>query len=198
MTLRSFGALSAVGVVVIVAGSAATAQEKTVQRSFASGGTVNLDLSAGEYTIIPSATDTIRITARANRKVEPDEVSIRININAAGTRADIEVDGPSNNGVDVEIQLPRRVNLTTDLSAGELKIRGIEGSKDISASAGELDVELGDRNRYRRVNASVKIGELHAPRFDVDKEGFFRSFEWNGKGSDNVRVRLLVGELTLN
>jgi hypothetical protein len=187
--------------VTLGATSSALAQDgrttKTIQKSFAQGGTAHLDLSAGEYRITASPDDRITITAHVRQgHASVDEINLTIDIK--GTRATVLVDGPSNHGVDVDIALPRRTHMVATLSAGEMKLSGIEGSKDISARAGELNVDIGDRERYRHVEASVKVGELNAPKFNVRKEGLFRSFEWNGKGSYELSVSLWAGELTLN
>lgn len=199
MTLRSLLGASALGATVALgAASEAAAQDRTVERTFAAGGTVYLDLSAGEYRISPSADGKIRITAHPTSKHDADAAGISIDVTGGGDRADVRVDGPLNDGVKVDIELPRRTHLITELSAGELRLTGIEGNKDISARAGELDIEVGDRDRYRRVDASVRIGELRATKFGVRKEGFFRGFEWDGRGSYDLRVKLWVGELTLN
>lgn len=199
MTLRNLVSAGLLAAVVSAAAVAqASAQDRTSERSFRSGGTVYLDLSAGEYTISASPDDKIRVTAHPTSKHSADEASIKIDVNAKGDRAEIFVDGPLNDGVKVDIELPRRTHLVTELSAGELRLKGIEGSKDISARAGELNIEVGERDRYRHVDASVRIGELQASKFGVQKEGFFRSFEWNGRGSYDLRVKLWVGELTLN
>jgi hypothetical protein len=199
MTTRRLLGAALLGVFVTLdAASPAAAQDRAVQRSFSSGGMVHLDLSAGEYRINPSAGDVIRITPHATSKHEASETSVRIEVSDGGRRAYVRVDGPINDGVKVDIELPRRTNLVTELTAGELQLKGIEGDKEISARAGELDIEVGDRDRYRLVDASVRIGELRAPKFSVSKEGFFRSFEWSGRGGYDLRVRLWVGELTLN
>jgi hypothetical protein len=63
--------------------------------------------------------------------------------------------------------------------------------------AGDIEIHTGRRQELRRVNASVRIGELNARPFDVQKDGFFRSFQWNGQGTYDVNARLSVGELTL-
>jgi hypothetical protein len=176
----------------------AAAQNRTIERTFKLGGTAHLDLSAGQYRISASPDDQIRIVVKPTSHHSADAAGVRITVNAAGTRADVVVDGPLSNGVKVDIALPRRTHLVMDLSAGELTLKEIEGSKDITANAGELNIEIGDRERYRHVNASVRIGELRAAAFNVDKGGFFRSFDWEGGGSYDLRVKLMVGELRLN
>jgi hypothetical protein len=189
----------ALGLALAASAAAQTSSaDRTLQRAFGSGGTVYLDLSAGEYTIAASPDNTIRVVAHATSKHRADETTVRIDISTRGNRADIAVDGPLNDGVKVDIQLPRHTNLVTELTAGELSLKDIEGSKDISARAGELTIEVGNRDRYRNVRASVRVGELKATPFNINKEGLFRSFSWQGKGTDDLSVSLWAGELTLN
>jgi hypothetical protein len=98
----------------------------------------------------------------------------------------------------VRIEVPQRSDLVVRLSAGELHIHRIEGSKDVSARAGEIDLEVGAREQYRRVDASVTIGELNASAFDINKGGFFRSFTLAGQGKYDLRARLTVGEMNIS
>jgi hypothetical protein len=67
----------------------------------------------------------------------------------------------------------------------------------VSARAGDVSIAVGDREQYRHVSASTRIGDLNADPFNVRKEGFFRSFEWNGKGQYDLRAHLTVGDLKL-
>lgn len=189
LTRRLFVAAAAMA---LVAPSIAEAQGQTV-RPFAQGGTVDLDLSAGEYHIVASADDAIRIAWRAPNS-EPRDVEVKVVIR--GTRAEVEIDGPHDN-FEVEVQVPRRTHLVINLSAGELELHGVEGSKDVSVRAGEVRIGIGNREQYRRVDASVRIGELAARPFNVEKGGFFRSFGWAGKGQYDLRAHLTVGELRI-
>lgn len=172
----------------------ALAQEAVIEKTFAAGGSAELDLSGGEYRITGSPDNRIRV--EWHTKNPDDARRARITVNVTGTRAVITTDGPRN-GFEVRIQLPRRTHLTLDLSAGELRIRDIEGSKNVSVGAGDIEIHTGRRQELRRVNASVRIGELNARPFDVQKDGLFRSFQWNGQGTYDVNARLSVGELTL-
>ena len=187
--------LGALGVLTLVTSVASAAPQRTTERAFAAGGTAYLDLSAGEYRITASKDGRIRIVAHSTSRHDASATSVRVDVK--GTRADLIVDGPMNDGVKVDIELPGRTNIITRLSAGELSLSGIDGSKDISARAGELQIEVGAPDRYRHVEASVKAGEIRAQPFNVTKEGLFRSFEWNGRGSYDLRVSLWAGEVTL-
>ncbi len=177
---------------VVVAALPARAQSAPVERTFAAGGTVKLDLSAGEYRIRGTASDRIRITWEAD---DPDD-EVSVTAEVTGTNAVVRASGPKD-GFHVSIELPRRSHLVVNLSAGDLQVTGVDGNKDISAWAGDLNIEVGDQALYRRVNASVRIGELDAAAFNVKKEGFLRSFDWTGKGTFDLRATLTVGEITL-
>lgn len=170
------------------------AQAKTIERQFVSGGTVQLDLSAGDYDIVASSDNRIRITLTDRGKDNPDAY---VDIDIKGSTASIETDGPMTDGLDVRIELPRLTNIVLKLSAGDLKVAGVEGSKDVSAGAGDVSIAVGPRDQYRHVNASIRIGDLNAEPFNVRKEGFFRSFEWSGKGKYDLRAHLTVGDLKL-
>ena len=190
MRMVSVVGMSGLAVALAVTLSAAEVTERT----FVSGGTVRLDLSAGDYEIVGTRDERIRVSwdERARRP----EVTLRIDTEAS--RATVRTETPWSDGPKIRIELPRRTNIVVKLSAGDLDIRGLEGSKDVSAHAGDVTIGVGPRDRYRYVNASVKVGELNADPFDVKKDGLFRSFEWTGKGSYELRAHLTVGDLKLD
>jgi hypothetical protein len=169
-------------------------QEHAIQRSFA-GDTVQMDLSIGHYRVTPSPDDRIRVTPLTKNGSESNKISVRLDVNLFGTRADLRVRGPRE-GLEARIELPKRVNLVASLAGGSLQVSGVEGSKDIEAKTGDIEISVGDRDRYKRVTASVGSGDLTAPAFD-DRGSGPRSFEWTGKGASDIRIRLDVGRLTL-
>ena len=179
---------------VILAASAlsvyAFAQEHSVQRSFG-GDTVDLDLSVGHYRVTASPDNQIRVTPRT----KTDQVSTRIAVNLLGTRATVRVVGPKD-GFDAEIQLPAHVGVAVEFAGGSLQLSGVEGSKEIAADTGNIEIAVGDRDLYRRVTASVEDGELTALAFDESARRV-QSFQWTGKGAHTLRVRLGRGRVTL-
>ncbi len=60
-----------------------------------------------------------------------------------------------------------------------------------------MTVAVGDPGLYRTVDAAVRVGELEARPFNIDKEGILRSFTHNGSGKYTFRARLFAGELRL-
>ena len=189
-------ALALVGIVTLGAAAPGTIQERTsapdLERKFGQGGQIRLDLSAGDYTITGTPADTLRIRWRTRHSDD----RVRATAEVRGTKANVRVNGPRND-FHVTIEVPQRSDLDLDLSAGDLKIRGIEGNKALSMWAGDVTIEAGSTDLYRRVDASVRFGDLDARLFGVSKGGIFRSFNWTGKGKYTVRASLFAGDLKL-
>lgn len=174
--------------------TANVANAEVTERKFVSGGRVRLDLAAGEYEIVASKDDRIRVSWDDRGK--DAKVSLRIDVQAS--KATVRTETPWKDGPTIRIELPRRTNMIVRLTAGDLKIEGIEGSKDVSANAGDVTISVGKREQYRYVKASVTVGDLTADAFNVNKDGLFRSFEWTGKGQYELRAHLMAGDLKLD
>jgi hypothetical protein len=167
----------------------------SMEKPFAGGGDIRMNLSAGEYRIIGTNTNNVRLQWTVRDPAQLWRVKARADIR--GSRATIETDGPNHGGMHAEIQVPTRSNLDIRLSAGEILIEGIEGNKDVDLYAGEVNVDVGRSTDYRRVDASVWAGEIDAPAFSASKGGLFRSLDWNGTGKYSLRVSLWAGEVRL-
>jgi hypothetical protein len=63
--------------------------------------------------------------------------------------------------------------------------------------AGDVTMELGDAELYRRVDASVRAGEISAQPFGRSTGGLFRSVRWDGKGKYTINASLFAGDLKL-
>ncbi|HSL22080.1 MAG TPA: hypothetical protein VK886_11130 [Vicinamibacterales bacterium] len=183
---------------VVVLGAGTQAQNSRtsdrLERQFAPGGTFHMNLSAGGYRIEGSPDSQIRVRWRTQDPEDMDRV--RSNLSVAKSDATLRLDGHGNN-FRADISVPERTHLVVRLSAGEIDVRRVEGSKDIDLWAGEVRIETGDADRYRSVSASVRAGEIAADVFRVNKGGLFRSFKYSGKGPYELRVRLFAGEVKL-
>ena len=165
----------------------------SLERAFTSNGRVNFSLSAGEYRITGSQDNRLRMSWSVP---DPDDLSkVFAAADVSGREATVTADGPNNFKAD--IQVPSQADLYVRLTAGELTIAGIDGNKDVSLHAGELDIDVGRAEDYKSVAASVWAGEVHATPFGVSKEGLFRSFNWSGKGPYTLSARLKAGEVHL-
>jgi hypothetical protein len=165
-----------------------------VEKPFAQGGSIYMDLSAGGYVVEGTAEPRIRI--RWTTRDPADESSVRAAADVTGTQARIVVSGPSN-GFEVRIEVPERSNMSVSLSAGDLVVGALDGDVDVSAWAGKMDVAVRNPAEYYSVRASVTAGQIRAEPFHTDKGGVFRSFSWEGKGRHSLRVRLTAGDVIL-
>lgn len=174
------------------------AQETTpgneVQKAFVKGGRVYLHLSAGDYTIRGGAADTVRVHWKTRDPRDMDSAGADVSI--SGVNATIRTRGPKNN-FKVTIDLPQRADLDIELSAGDLKVGGIEGNKTLSMWAGDVTIEVGDADLYKQVDATVRAGEISAHPFGRTTGGLFRSLHWKGAGKYTLHARLTAGDLKL-
>ena len=171
-----------------------TPSQQPLEKSFAKGGTIHMKLAAGDYRINGRAEERIRLSWRADR---PEQAAnLKADADITGTRAVISTSG-FKNGVHFTIEVPARSDIDIDLSAGDLEVRGIEGNKKVESWAGDVSIDIGQPEQYRRVEASVRAGDLTARPFNVSKGGLMRSFTWDGKGPYSLMVKLFAGDLTL-
>ncbi|CAN5507838.1 hypothetical protein BH23ACI1_BH23ACI1_21430 [soil metagenome] len=166
-----------------------------VEKAFRAGGSVRLDLSAGEYVIRGTPDDTIRL--RWHTRTSEDAARVQADVVVDGQSASVRTGGPKD-GFSVEIDLPSRTNINLSLSAGDLKVRGLQGNKDISVWAGDVLLEVGSPDQYRKVDASVRLGDLTMQPFGLDNTGgVFRSRSWSGSGEYTIKAALFAGDLKL-
>jgi hypothetical protein len=198
--MRTFTLVVLVGASLAAAPAAQTSERSgrpsdAIERPFESGGRVRMKLSAGGYEIIGTSENRMRLEWRVRDPERLWRVKARADIE--GSRATIETDGPDNSGFHVTIRVPTRTDLNIDLSAGKLRIEGIDGNKDIDLYAGEVNVDVRRAADYKIVDASVWAGEIDARPFNASKGGLFRSVGWTGPGSYRLRVGLWAGEIRL-
>jgi hypothetical protein len=187
----------------IVMAAALTAQVRddtgrtsdSLERPFSSGGRVRMDLSAGEYLVTGTADNSVRVEWNVR---DPDDLwRVKARAEVRGGDATIETDGPDHNGLHAVVRVPARTDLDIKLSAGELRIEGVEGHKEVDLYAGEVDIDVRRAADYRSVAASVWAGEIDAPPFSSSTGGLFRSLDWTGTGPYRLRVKLWAGEVRL-
>lgn len=189
----------ALGVTILAASIAAAPPLQStfgqpVDKPFAKGGVIRMQLAAGDYRITGSSDEKIRIEWRADRADQT--TNLKADASIQGTTAVIATSGFKSH-VHFTIGVPARSDLEIDLSAGDLEVRGIEGNKRVDSWAGDVSIDVGQPDQYRSVDASVRAGDLNAQPFNVSKGGLFRSFSWKGKGPYSLAVKLFAGDLTL-
>jgi hypothetical protein len=197
--MRSALIASIVGVILaaLPAGQSGTQLPRlsdSLERAFAPGGSIHMNLSAGGYRISGARENRIHVLWRV--RYAGDLPRVRVQADVKGSEATLVTDGVRN-GFEVEMQVPSRSGLRVRLTAGDLTVEGIEGNKDIELHAGDLTIDVGRAEDYSRVDASLWAGDLTAPPFNVSKGGLFRSFDWKGNGAYTLHAHLGAGDLRL-
>jgi len=136
----------------------------SLERAFAPGGRIHMNLSAGDYRISGAKENRIQILWKVRNAA--DLPRVRVQADVKGSEATLATDGVRN-GFEAEVRVPARSGLRVRLTAGDLTVEGIEGNKDIESHAGDVTIDVGRAEDYSRVDASLWAGDLEAPPFNA-------------------------------
>jgi hypothetical protein len=168
----------------------------TIERTFAEGGRVRLQLASSEYVVRAGTADRIvvRWEPEDNARLK-DLKRLSVDVHVTGAMALITTNGKASD-VDFVIELPARSDVHLRMRAGEVRLQGIEGHKDVRMTAGELTIGV-RRESLASAHASVTFGELDARALGISKSGIKRSLDWFGGGQYQLDARLGAGEIIL-
>ena len=161
--------------------------------AFAPGGTVELDLEAGDYEIVSGSDDKLVVSGEG--KNTPHDVHVSIDV--TGNKAHVVTQTDSQGNGHFRIELPAKSDIDLHLTAGDLSISGIEGNKDVESKAGDVRIDVGDSSKYGSVEASSLAGDITATPFGRSTSGVGNHFNWTGTGAYHLRVHMLAGDLVL-
>jgi len=167
----------------------------SLERAFAANGTVRMDLVAGDYQITGSPEPRVRLDWRARDAKTLSKVRVRADVRGGELR--LTTDSPHSKNLRFRIQVPDRSHLYVRLSAGDLKIEDIRGNKDVEIRAGDLRIDVGRADDYKKVDASLWAGDIKASAFRISKDGLFRSFDWSGPGDYRLHAHVMAGDVYL-
>ena len=165
---------------------------KVADQPFVSGGTIDMQLSGGAYSIRPSTDDHIRVTLSVSQD-NPGKTALTID----KTSARLTVEDTPKNNFKATIEVPKAADLVIRLSGGDLEAAAIAGNKDIETGGGNVQISVGDPNDYASVDASVKAGNLDSGPFGDSKSGLLQNLNWTGHGKYKLHVQLGAGNLEL-
>ena len=156
-----------------------------------------IEASSSEVDIVGTDAEVIRISCKVDDAGYAQDVELRFSGSEGYAR--LNVTSPvRNKNLRVRIEVPRNTNLRFHMGAGELRVDGVTGDKDVDLYAGQITINSPSDGAYKSVDASVAIGEVNAMAFGADKCGFFRSFTRTAKdGEYRLRAHVLTGEIDL-
>lgn len=178
-----------------------------IEQPFPEGGLVTMKLSSGDYTVRAGASDRIRVhwnTDDARHERDMEKIAVRTDL--FGKVATIRTTGPTSHA-RFTIEIPGRSDLHMRIRAGDVRIVGIEGNKDVRMTAGDLDIDVAPDSLWH-VRASVAMGDLTAHPLGIEKDppsrgrfggtsGIENRLEWFGAGTYTLDARVFAGDMTL-
>jgi len=158
---------------------------------FAAAGSIEMRLEAGNYTIRAATDERIRVTFTGNH------ANAAADLKASGTHANLTVKDTPRSNFRATVEVPATTDITIHLTAGNLEIAAIAGSKDIDGTAGNVTISIPNANDYGTVDASVKAGDLDGGPFGNSRSGLGPRLKWSGPGKYTLRANLGAGNLEL-
>jgi len=170
----------------------AGAQDKSADKAFVNGGKVDIHLDAGDYEVRAAADNHVRVTMTGRTGDATVDVAVD------GKHADVTVRHTSHTNFKCIVEVPKESDVAIRLSAGDLTVGPILGSKDVESMAGDMKVAVGNPDDYSSIDASVKVGDLSGgPLGGADGEFISHSIKKTGKGRRTFRAHLGAGDLKL-
>jgi len=166
-------------------------EKQVAERAFASGGNIDMQLDAGNYAIRAASGDQIRVAFAGNAGNATAEVT------SGGPQATIAVKDTPHNNFRASIEVPKTSNVTIHVKAGNLELGGITGDKDVTSTAGNVEIAAGNPDDYGSADGSVTAGDIDAGAFGKAASGVNPHFEWTGTGKYKLHTRLGAGNLVL-
>jgi hypothetical protein len=170
--------------------STRTGAPLTAEKPFAAGGRIEMQLESGNYEIHAAAGNRVRIAT------DEHIGDASVEVTTEGTRATVQTKNTPNQ-FRATIEVPVAADLVVHLTAGNLDIDAIAGSKDISSNAGNIKIAVGNADDYASVDATLKAGDIDASAFGGSKSGLMPHFTWSGPGKRTIRADLGAGNLVL-
>ena len=162
-----------------------------VEVNLASGSRIRMDLCASGIDLVGSTQEKMRVS------YEPERGDVKVSMRVSGHNATLSIADCPRNNFRVTIEVPKSSDLSVRMLAGELNVRDIVGDKDMELHFGRLNMDVGDAEKYGRVEASVNSGAIQASAFGISKGGLFRSFEQKRSGTYRLYAHVGAGEIDL-
>jgi len=148
--------------------------------------------------IVATDAEVVRVSCTTNRHDYAPYIELRFSGTPGYGRLHITGDDIRNENLHIRIEVPRKTNLRFHMGAGDVKVEGVTGDKDIDLYAGQITVTSPNDGTYKSIDASVDIGQVNASAWGVDKGGFFRSFtKTTADGEYRLRAHVMTGQIDL-
>jgi len=168
--------------------SGADDRSVSAEKTFDSGGKIEMHLSGGSYEIRAGG-DRVHVQTSGHTG------DTKVDVATEGKSATVTVSDTPRNNFRATIDVPKSADLVVRLTAGDLKIEPIAGNMDVDSTAGDVTIQVANPNDYATVDASVKAGDIKADAFGESRSGLLQHLTWSGPGTHTLRANLGAGDL---
>jgi hypothetical protein len=162
---------------------------------FSPGQAIHVRLSAGNYFISGSDSESIRVSYSADTpEQEARAKATLVNSNSA---PELQITDTPKHEFLATITVPRRSDLWVRMSKGDLRIAGVSGNKDVETRRGNIIVEVVDPQEYGTYDVSVTAGSLEVRAWHVSKLGLWRSLHKQTPGRHHLRAHVGIGSVAV-
>ena len=171
---------------------------QTLDAPLRSSAILTIDSRPAGIEIVGTDRETIHVSCAAD---DTDSArNVRLRFSGTPTHAKLTITGAylQHGNLQIRVEVPRKLSLGVQMPAGEVKVDEIVGDKDIELYAGQITISSSHEWDYRKVNASVDIGQVNAQVYGADKGGFFRVFrKENAEGEYRLHAHVTTGQIDL-
>ena len=171
---------------------------QTLNAALRSGANLAIDSRPAGIEIVATDQEAIHVSCTSSDTDNTRDTRLRFS--GTPTQAKLTISGPSikNGNLQIRIEVPRKTNLAVQMPAGQIKVEEIEGDKNIELHAGQISISLTHKWNYRKIDASVGIGQVNAQIYGEEKGGFFRVFKKeNPDGDYRLYAHVTTGQIEL-
>lgn len=164
---------------------------RTVDKPFAEGGSIDVQIDKGDCEITHASSNVIRVTMRGHVRSATADITVN------GPRATVAVRQAPRNRFHCTVEIPTAEELTVSMGGGDLTVGNIATKTDVQSGAGDTDIYVGEPSEYASVDAAVGAGDLSAAPFGGGQSGISPKFNWAGSGKRTLSAHLGAGDLRL-
>ena len=151
-----------------------------------------------EIEVVGTDQEAIHVSCRADDPNAARDIRIQLSGTANHAKLTITGDHVSHHNLHLLVEVPRKMNLALQMSAGAVKVSDLEGNKDIDITAGAIGISSNHDWNYKDVDASVSIGAVNASVYGANQGGFFRVFHKKDRnGEYRLHAHIMTGQIDL-
>lgn len=155
---------------------------------------LTIDSRPAGIDVVGTDKDAVQVTCTS----DDSEIAQHVKLRLSGAKLTVSSGSVHHGNLQIRVEVPRKTNLRVIMPAGEVRVEDVAGDKDIDLYAGQIIISSTREWDYRRVDASVDIGEVNASAYGVNKGGFFRSFTTRSSdGEYRLRAHVITGQIDL-